>query len=171
MIEILRLSHRPVRDARMTTHIGLTSRAFLASKMWYSGVRDRDMESSVFKVAEQFGGNFEISYVQDPIELVNQKRKEGFTIIHLTMYGKDFKENLSKVKNKNILIVIGGEKVEPEFYHESDYNLSVTNQPISELSALAVFLHEFLNGMELNDNFSGKLKVIGQERGKKVIKS
>jgi|SRR3989344_5594620 len=171
MIELLRLSHRPVRDARLTTHIGLTSRAFLVDKMWYSGVRDRDMESSIINVAEQFGGNFQISYIQDPLALIKMKREEGFTIVHLTMYGKSFKENLSKVKNKNLLIIVGGEKVEPEFYHESDFNLSVTNQPISELSALAVFLHEFIGGKELNDNFNGKLKVIGQEEGKKVVKS
>ena len=171
MIELLRLSHRPVRDARLTTHIGLTSRAFLVDKMWYSGVRDRDMESSIINVAEQFGGNFQISYIQDPLALIKMKREEDFTIVHLTMYGKSFKENLSKVKNKNLLIIVGGEKVEPEFYHESDFNLSVTNQPISELSALAVFLHEFIGGKELNDNFNGKLKVIGQEEGKKVVKS
>jgi len=37
MIEILRLGHRKKRDARLSTHVALVSRAFGASKIYYSG--------------------------------------------------------------------------------------------------------------------------------------
>jgi tRNA (cytidine56-2'-O)-methyltransferase len=33
MITVLRIGHRPERDKRITTHVGLVSRAFSAEKM------------------------------------------------------------------------------------------------------------------------------------------
>ena len=58
------------------------------------------------------------------------------------MYGLPFESKVNEIrKNKNILIVIGGEKVPGEVYRLVDYNLSVTNQPHSEVASLGVFLY------------------------------
>src|SRR3989344_5843283 len=163
-IEILRLNHRIGRDARVSTHVALTARALCAYKIYYSGDKDNSMEQSVGKITEKFGGPFEIEYLKNEIGLIKEKKKQGFTIIHLTMYGKDFLSYKNKIKNKKLLVIVGGEKVEGEFYQLSDYNLSVTDQPISEVSALGIFLYEIAG---YNKDFKNlKLKVIGQERGK-----
>ncbi len=169
MIEILRLNHRIGRDPRISTHVALTARAFGASKIYYSGQKDGSLEESVNKITQNFGGPFEIEYVKEDLKLLREKKKEGYCIVHLTMYGKDFREVKTKLKKKEkIIIIVGGEKVEGEFYNIADYNLSITNQPISEISALAVFLYDL--GSFDTEFINAKLKVIGQEKGKLLKK-
>jgi len=68
------------------------------------------------------------------------------------------------------LIIVGSERVEPEFYELADYNVGITNQPISEVSALAVFLHEYFEGKELDFKFeNAKIIFNPSKRGKVVI--
>jgi len=51
----------------------------------------------------------------------------------------------------------------------ADWNVSITNQPISEVSALGVFLDWFFKHSLLEDDFSdGKLRIIPRAHGKKV---
>ena len=131
-IEILRLSHRLRRDPRLSTHVALTSRAFGADKIYYSGQHDSSLETSVNKL------KFPIEYIKSPIKLI--KEKKNFTIVHLTIKGEDYKKIIPQLKNKNLLIIVGGEKVPPEYYKLADYNISIKKMPHSEVSALAVFL-------------------------------
>ncbi len=163
-IEVLRLNHRIARDKRISTHVCLTARAFGALKVYYSGEKDSNLEESVNKITKKFGGKFEIEYSENEINLIKEKKKNNFLIVHLTVYGKDFKSLKNKVKNKNVLIIVGGEKVEWKFYEASDLNLSVTNQPHSEVAALAVFLYgNFGYGKGFED---AELKIVGSEKGK-----
>ena len=164
MIEVLRLSHRIPRDSRMTTHVALTSRAFGATKMYYSGQHDKEMVQSVMDVVKNFGGDFDVEYVKDAIKLINEKKKNGFKIIHLTMYGIGFEKN--KIKNDKVLVVVGGEKVEGEIYKLADYNISVGSQPHSEVGALSVFLYK--NFGIRQDFENSKIKIIPSEKGKNV---
>jgi tRNA (cytidine56-2'-O)-methyltransferase len=171
MIIILRLNHRIFRDKRITTHVALTARAFLADKIYYSGEKDANFEQSILKISKQFGSNFDVEYCKDPIKFVKDN-KNKFIIIHLTCYGLNVQNNINKFKNKNLMIIVGGEKVEPIYYRLADYNISVTKQPISEVSALAIFLHLLNNGKELDYEFkNSKVKILESERGKKVIKA
>ncbi|MAG45669.1 MAG: tRNA (cytidine(56)-2'-O)-methyltransferase [Nanoarchaeota archaeon] len=169
-IEILRLSHRIQRDPRLSTHVALTARAFLASKLYYSGDKDSSLENSLNKVTKQFGGNFKIEYVKDPTKLI--KEKKDYTIVHLTVYGETLPSTLTKLKkSKNLLIIVGGEKVPPEIFQLSDYNVSITSQPISEVSALAIFLHELHKGKELTKKFpKAKIQILPSKKGKKFKK-
>ena len=171
-IEILRLSHRIARDPRLSTHVSLTSRAFLARKIYYSGNRDSSLENSINKVTKQFGGNFEIEYIKDPIKLIKEKKKDNFFLVHLTCYGERFDKEINKIrKNPKILVIIGGEKVPPEIFELANINLSVTNQPHSEVSSLAIFLHEYLQGKEFNIEFKKAKRIIKPSKtGKKIIK-
>lgn len=168
MIEILRLSHRIARDKRISTHLGLTSRALLADKMYYSGQKDSSLESSIVKINKNFGSNFTIEFIKDPIKLIKEKKSQGYSIINLSMYGLELKTQIQKIKQfKKILIIIGSEHVPFSYYELADINLSITNQPHSELSALAILLYE-ING--INDSFkNAKLKIKPSERGKIVI--
>lgn len=162
-VEVLRLNHRIGRDPRISTHVALTARAFGAGKVFYSGDSDKGLEESVIKITEKFGGPFEIEHVKNDKDFVKNKKDNGYMIIHLTVYGKDFRGYKKKFSNK-LLIIVGGEKVEGEFYKMADFNLSVTNQPHSEVAALGVFLYEILG---YNNKFkNAKAIIIGKERGK-----
>ncbi|QQG39854.1 MAG: tRNA (cytidine(56)-2'-O)-methyltransferase [Candidatus Aenigmatarchaeota archaeon] len=140
MITVLRLGHRPGRDSRISTHVGLVARAFGASSVVYSGLKDEKMMSSVRKVSEGFGGEFSVTYAKDWRNVV--ERFDGLKV-HLTMYGEPFETKIAEIKKaKNVLIVVGGEKVPGEIYGLADANVSVTKQPHSEVAALAVVLYE-----------------------------
>lgn len=171
MIIVLRLNHRIFRDKRITSHVALTARAFLADKLYYSGEKDSNFEQSIMKVCKQFGSNFKVEYCKNPIEFVKEN-KNKFTIVHLTCYGLNVRNHVNKLKNKNLIIIVGGEKVEPIYYKLADFNIAITKQPISEVSALAIFLHLLNNGKELNYEFKNtKLKILESEKGKKVVRN
>ena len=65
-------------------------------------------------------------------------------------------------------MVVGGAKVPGEVYGLANWNVSVTSQPHSEVSALAVFLHELFEAQELDRVFEGaRLSITPQDRGKR----
>lgn len=171
MIEVLRLTHRIRRDPRLSSHVALTARAFLADKIYYSGDYDAAFESSINNTVNRFGGDFEILYVKDAIKFVQKRKEQGFFIVHLTMYGIELDKEVNKIKkDKDILIIIGSERVEPEYYELADYNISVTNQPISEVAALALILHMLKDGKEFSNQFKdAKLTIKPNKKGKVVI--
>ena len=69
-------------------------------------------------------------------------------------------------------MIVGSQKVPSEFYSAevSDFNVAVGNQPHSECAALAIFLDRFFEGETLGKPFeNAKLKIVPQERGKKIV--
>ena len=168
MKEILRLGHRIERDKRITSHVALTARAFGISHLYYSGQKDSHFETSLKKVSEEFGGSFKIEHINKPLEIVKKKKKEGVCIVHLTMYGIPFEEKLRELeKEEKILFVVGGEKVEGVYYQMSNMNVSVSHQPISEVSALGILLYSLYGFASFKD---GKREVLHSENGKKIVK-
>jgi tRNA (cytidine56-2'-O)-methyltransferase len=169
-IWILRLGHRRVRDQRISSHCALVARAFGAKGMTYSGDEDENLEKSIRKVVEKWGGPFEINYEKNWKKVI--KNWKGKTL-HLTMYGSPIQDVMKQIKNskKDLLVIIGSQHVPGEVYHLSDWNVAVSNQPHSEVAALAVFLDRFFEGKELEKNFENKkIKIKPQEHGKKVLK-
>ncbi len=171
MIEVLRLTHRIRRDPRLSSHVALTARAFLADKIYYSGDHDAAFESSINNTVNRFGGDFEILYVKDAVKFVQKRKEQKFLIVHLTMYGLELDKEFNKIKkNKDILVIVGSQRVEPEFYELADYNVSVTNQPHSEVAALAVFLHMLKDGKEFTNEFkNARLRIKPNKKGKVII--
>jgi len=172
MIAVLRLGHRAGRDPRISTHCALVARAFGARILFYSGDHDGGLEDSVNSIVRNWGGDFRIEY-----EKGWRKRISGWkgARVHLTMYGMPVLKKISEIRksgrSKDLLVIIGGEKVHWEVYQMVDYNISVTGQPHSEVAALAVFLHELQEGREMRKPFRGaKIRVIPQERGKRTAK-
>lgn len=165
---VLRLGHRIGRDKRISTHCGLVSRAFGARGVYYSGEKDNSLEKSIRNVVNEWGGPFEINHVKNWRGFIRDFKG---TKVHLSMYGLPVQKEISRItKAKNVLVIIGGEKVPGDVYQLSDLNVSVTSQPHSEVAALAVFLHEHLKGKELIKSFHGaKRKIVPQARGKKII--
>ena len=169
-ITILRLGHRVFRDQRITTHVALTARAFNANKIIISGEKDDGIIETIEKINKEFGGEFKAEYVKNWKNALNKSVKEGDLIVHLTMYGLDVdkvKEKIKKeMKNKNVLIIVGGAKVPAEIYQQAHYNVAVGNQPHSEVSAIAILLDRISERKEFED---GKIKIIPCEKGKKII--
>ena len=167
-VSVLRLGHRYGRDDRLSTHIALTARAFSAEKIIFDS-KDIDVENSIKKINESWGGNFDVTFTEKPLQLL--KDFKGLKV-HLTMYGlklKDFfKENK---KSSDLLIIVGSEKVPSQVYELVDYNVSIGNQPHSEVAALAVFLDRWFEGIGLIESFDGGKKIVPQFRGKKIIDS
>ena len=166
MISILRLGHRIPRDKRITTHVALVARAFGANKI-YIDQKDKKIEKNIDSICNRFGGDFQIISGIDRKKIF--KTWKG-TIVHLTMYGENLEKGIKKIdKKKDLLVIVGAEKVPPELYKIADYNISVGNQPHSEISALALFLDRYTNGRWINNKYNGKIEIIPKNKGKKVL--
>lgn len=172
MIIVLRLGHRKLRDARLSTHCGLISRALGAREIIYSGEEDSQLVDSIKKATERWGGSFKVSYERNWRNVIRKFRSRKFAIVHLTMFGMPIQKKISGIrKSRNVLAIIGSEKVPGEVYGLADFNVAVTNQPQSEAAALAIFLHEYFRGKELDIKFpKAKIRIIPHERGKKTQK-
>jgi len=166
MITVLRIGHRIGRDKRITTHVALVARAFGANKILIDKV-DKKVEETIRSTCTRFGGNFEIETGIDKKKILKQWKG---VIVHLTMYGEQIEKSIKKInKKKNLLIVVGAEKVPPFVYEMADFNVSVGNQPHSEVAALAIFLDKYNKGLWQRKKFNGKLEILPSNRGKKVI--
>jgi len=168
-IWVLRLGHRRGRDVRLSTHVALVARAFGCDGIILSGERDDSIIKSVEKVVNKWGGPFEIKYEKNWKKVIKEWKGKK---VHLTMYGMPVTDEIKKIrKYKDVLVIVGSEKVSSEVFELVDWNVSVTNQPHSEAAALAVFLDRYFAGSELKKKFEGaKVEIVPQKRGKKIIK-
>ncbi|MGC8608311.1 MAG: tRNA (cytidine(56)-2'-O)-methyltransferase [Thermoplasmata archaeon] len=166
MITVLRINHRPFRDKRITTHVALTARAFGADSIIVDE-KDDTLADTIKKVVYNFGGDFKI---ETGVDWRKKFRDFEGVRVNLTMYGIPLEKKIKEIRdsNKNIIVLVGSEKVPFEAYQMADYNISVTNQPISEVSALAIFLDRFFESRELDRSFSGRINVYPDQRGKTV---
>ena len=165
-IWIMRIGHRPERDKRVTTHVALSSRA-LGAKGIYVDTEDPKLEENIRSVVDRFGGDYSIKTGVTWREATKDFKGK---VVHLTMYGERVDEALPKIpKDEDIMIIVGAEKVPPEVYQRADFNVSVGNQPHSEIAALAIFLDRFTEGKALYSDRHGKLTVAPNERGKTVV--
>jgi tRNA (cytidine56-2'-O)-methyltransferase len=174
-IVILRWGHRPQRDVRLTTHVALTARALCASGFILSDVEDPNIAETIRKITVRWGGTFQFEMGTSWKKAVHEWRAKGGIVVHLTAYGENIQTSdvLPRIKGlrKDILLLIGSQKVPGEFYSSnvSDFNVSVGNQPHSECSALAIFLDRYFEGEELAKDFEkAKIKIVPKERGKEV---
>ena len=167
MIKVLRLGHRAGRDDRISTHVGLTSRQWGASEIVYSGQKDSNMLESLRDTAERWGGEFKISYTEDWRDVV--RSFDGLTV-QLTMYGEKIDEKEEELKDKfeeqDLLVVVGAEKVPRWVYENVDYNISVGNQPHSEIAALAVFLDRVQKNGIKEEFENADIEVVPSEKDK-----
>ena len=170
-VVVLRYGHRAVRDARITSHCCLVARAFGAKKIIVEGFEDSELADTVESINKSWGGGIELEFAEHWKPVLQKYRKLGFKAVHTTMYGVPLEDNIAKIRTwEKVLLIIGSQKVEREVYEMADMNISVTQQPHSEVAALAIFLHEYYGGAELKKKFTGaKLSITPQQRGKKVL--
>jgi tRNA (cytidine56-2'-O)-methyltransferase len=153
---VLRYGHRPFRDQRATTHVILAARALGADKVVFCGERDNQLISRINSIINEYGGDFSVEYIEQWIEYIQKFRENGGYLVHLTMYGELIQEKIEDIKNRkgNCLVFVGSQKVPPEAYKLADFNIAVTNQPHSEIAALAIFLDRYFEGGELAKKWS-----------------
>jgi len=169
-VVVLRLGHRPGRDDRMTTHVALTARALGADRAILVG-KTAQAGETVRDITDRFGGPFEVEVVDGHRPILDSW--EG-SVVHLTMYGERVQDVEDAVQSAHreepLLVVVGAEKVPSEVYEAADWNLGVTNQPHSEVAALAVFLDRLFEGRELDREWEdADRRVIPQASGKRVV--
>jgi tRNA (cytidine56-2'-O)-methyltransferase len=168
-IEVLRIGQRLVRDDRVTTHVALVSRAFGASKILMNEVNP-EIKKTISQVNKTWGGNFEVEIIENWKKILKLK-KESFKIVHLTMYGENIDSVIDEIrKQQQIIVVVGAEKVPRGVYDFADYNVSIGNQPHSEISALAILLDRVLQGKQfLKKHKDAQKEIVPTKRGKKVL--
>jgi tRNA (cytidine56-2'-O)-methyltransferase len=173
-IIVLRIGHRIQRDVRVTTHVCLTARALGASGVIIADVQDQRLVDTINRVTEQFGGRFTIEIGRPWRRVITDWKKAGGKVVHLTAYGIPLPEIINRIKScdERMLVVVGAEKVPGAMFHLADWNVAVTNQPISEVSALGIFLDWFSNHRGLQGNFTNaRLRIVPSEHGKRVVRS
>ncbi|ELZ42842.1 tRNA 2'-O-methylase [Halorubrum saccharovorum DSM 1137] len=189
-VVVLRYGHRPGRDDRMTTHVGLTARALGADRVIFPDNAGQSAET-VRDITDRFGGPFAVELRDDQKAIV---RNWDGVVAHLTMYGERVQDVEEEVREsiglggagsggdgpatvgdgpatpRDLLVVVGGEKVPWALYERADFNVGVTNQPHSEVAGLAVFLDRLFEGAELEREWEGAdRRVVPESTGKTVI--
>lgn len=169
---MLRLGHRPERDKRITTHVGLTSRLLGAEGMLLAS-DDPGIVKTIDDVVQRWGGNF---YVKNNINFrqeIRDWKAAGGKVCHLSMYGVNLPAVVNELKQcEKLMIVVGAEKVPPEIYQLSDWNVAVGSQPHSEVAAVAITMDRIAEGEPLDIVFPGaELTIVPSEKGKKVIEN
>ncbi|WP_280587913.1 tRNA (cytidine(56)-2'-O)-methyltransferase [Halorubrum sp. Boch-26] len=185
-VVVLRYGHRPGRDDRMTTHVGLTARALGADRVIFPDNAGQSGET-VRDITDRFGGPFAVELREDQKAIVRDW--EG-VVVHLTMYGERVQDVEGEVREaiglpdeesaagegndpatpRDLLVVVGGEKVPWALYERADFNVGVTNQPHSEVAGLAVFLDRLFEGAELDREWvDADREVVPEPAGKTVV--
>lgn len=175
-ILVLRWGHRPLRDARLTTHVALTARALGADGIIISDIHDQKIKETIDKINRNWGGKFLFSMGIKWQKAIEEWKAKGGIVVHLTAYGENIQTSdvLERIRRtgKDMILLVGSKKVPRIFHTEqvSDYNVAIGNQPHSECASLAVFLDRCFQGKELARNFeNARVKIIPQRRGKKLV--
>ena len=133
---------------------------------------DQGIEENIKSVNRNFGTEFQVSSgigIGQFMNLIDERN----LLVHLTMYGSPLDERIQEIRDRSktsekMFVFVGAEKVPGIAYLRSDFNVSVTNQPISEVSALALFLDRYFEGDELKNETHGRIRISGNARGKSV---
>lgn len=175
-IDVLRLGHRKGRDPRITTHLALVARAMGADRFLLGGDEDEKMFENVRSVEARFGQAMALKYLASPLGWLRTFAKKDAgdgqpgTVVHLTMYGIPHRQAIPQIRrDRPLTVVVGGAKVPAEAFSLAHHNVSVGQQPHSEVAALALFLDAWTEGAGLNRTFEHPQLVIHPSaRGKKV---
>jgi len=168
---VLRIGHRVYRDSRVTTHVCLTARALGADGVIIADREDKTVEATIREVVGRFGGDFSIESGKPWRKTIRDWRDKGGKIVHLTAYGLRLPDVIQEINRSdgNLLVVVGSEKMPGEVFKLADWNVSVTNQPMSEVAALAVFLDWHLQHRAFDKAFpNGQVEIIPSSDQKRV---
>lgn len=143
--------------------IALASRAFGASSVIFTSRKNNKLVNYFKSVNRQWGGRFEIRFERDWERVLEEKKR--YEKIYLTKSGAPIGKMMYRIRTyKNILLIATLAENLKKLDGMIDYNVSVTTQPHSSVSAIAVFLHMFFSGRELAVRFNNARSKIVQEK-------
>src|SRR6056297_1650212 len=97
-VVVLRYGHRPGRDDRMTTHVGLTARALGADRVILPDNAGQSLET-IRDITSRFGGPFAAEL--DAEQKATVRDWEG-VVVHLTMYGERVQDVEADVREARV---------------------------------------------------------------------
>jgi tRNA (cytidine56-2'-O)-methyltransferase len=152
----------------------LVARAFGASNISFAESNksnDRKLSRYCDNINGKWGGKFSVSFFKDWKKFLDTKK--NYVKVYLTRYGLPVKKVEYALKTyKNILIMVSMSESVKSLYKTSDFNVSITTQPHSSASSIAIFLHNFYDGRELAMHFeNAKYKIIPEEHDIHIEKS
>jgi tRNA (cytidine56-2'-O)-methyltransferase len=168
---VLRIGHRFFRDSRVTTHVCLTARALGADGVIIADRVDKTVEATIREIGKRFGGEFSIESGKPWKKTIRDWKEEGGKVVHLTAYGLRLPDMIQEIHKSNgdILVIVGSEKMPGEVFKLADWNVSVTNQPMSEVAALAVFLDWHLQHGAFDKAFpNGQVEIVPSSDRKNI---
>jgi tRNA (cytidine56-2'-O)-methyltransferase len=138
-------------------------------------VEDSHINETVTKITKEWGGTFCFEMGTSWKKAVRDWKNKGGIVVHLTAYGENIQKsdvmNRIRIANRDVMLLVGSQKVPGEFYSEevSDFNVAVGNQPHSECAALAIFLDRYFEGKELGNRFDkAHIEIVPKGRGKEI---
>src|SRR5271157_833132 len=149
----------------------LVSRAFGASGLLLSSRKDSRLTKFVKLNNTKWGGSFSVDFDSDYVEVLDSE--SSYKKVYLTRYGVPLHDVIESLRTyKNLLLIISDKDALGSVSARADFNVSISGQPHSSSSAVAVFLHEFYSGRELAMHFeNASYKVVPSERGVRVEKA
>lgn len=172
-VVVLRMGHRLPRDMRVTTHVCLTARALGADGVIVDA-HDSQLVETINRVTEEFGGDFTVETGKPWRRIVEEWKRSGGKVVHLTAYGIPLPKIINRIRSskEDKLVVVGAEKMPGEMFSLADWNVALTNQPMSEVGALGIFLDWLFDHARLEDKFANaKCQIVPTEHGKKVVRN
>ncbi len=142
-------------DAKNMENLVLTSRAFGASAITFMAA-DAKLKSRTTnycsKVNERWGGGFTVGFCSNWRRFIAQKK--NYKTVYLTMFGVNLRKLDQTIRTyKNLIIIVSLHEYAKEIYKAADFNISISSQPHTMLSAIAVFLNSYYRGRELALHF------------------
>ncbi|MGC8651891.1 MAG: hypothetical protein ACP5UH_01405 [Candidatus Micrarchaeia archaeon] len=136
-----------------------TARAFGAAEIAFTGPEDRRLKCMIAQLNSKWGGRFEVAFISDYMRYIDSKISHKK--VCLTRYGTPASKLIYTLKAyKNLLVIITMKEAGKRISSIADFSMSITAQPHSGASALAVFLHMFYEGRELALHFeNAKYKI------------
>ena len=138
-----------------------TARAFGASEIAFTGAEDRHIKYIMASLNSKWGGRFAVTFVGNYMHYINSKTP--YKKVYLTRYGTPVAKSIYTLKTyKNLLVIITMKEAHKQVSKIADFGVSITTQPHSGASALAIFLHMFYEGRELALHFENAKYKIAQ---------
>ncbi len=149
----------------------MVARAFGASNIMFCptdrGAMDR-LARRCRSLNRDWGGTFGLGFTDDWKRYVNEKK--NYLKVYLTRYGLPMRKIGYQVRTyKNVLVIVSENESTKQLYKATDFNISITTQPHSCASSVAVFLHDFYQGRELAMHFeNARYKISPEQHGIRV---
>ncbi len=151
----------------------MVARAFGASSITFSPddkESSKRLERACKALRRDWGGVFAVSSTNNWKGFM--KDKKNYLKVYLTRYGIPVKKLGYQIRTyKNVLVVVSIKESVKQLYKAADFNMSITTQPHSCASAIAVFLHSFYDGRELAMHFeNARYRITPDDHGIRIQK-